>query len=107
MLNFRRYPLECKGVATIVGRRSILSSLTQRFRVDSADGPRRASAAKNILLQKQENQFVLLVDDAIKRAIGKSKVGASLYLWSSYIPLEVSRTLVPALRMLRGLTGFV
>lgn len=29
---------------------------------------------QDILLQKQEKQFVQLVDDAIKRAIGKSKV---------------------------------
>ena len=36
--------------------------------------PTSSLGAQNAVLEKQEKQFAQLVDDAVKRAIGKSKV---------------------------------
>ncbi|CBJ34021.1 hypothetical protein Esi_0871_0001 [Ectocarpus siliculosus] len=65
--------LEEELAALAIQHREKLASLEQELKEDEQKVSRSFERERAVLLRKQEKQFVQLVDDAIKRAIGKSK----------------------------------
>ncbi|CAB1109451.1 unnamed protein product [Ectocarpus sp. CCAP 1310/34] len=65
--------LEEELAALAIQHREKLTSLEQELKEDEQKVSRSFERERAVLLRKQEKQFVQLVDDAIKRAIGKSK----------------------------------
>ncbi|CAM9499042.1 unnamed protein product [Ectocarpus fasciculatus] len=65
--------LEEELAALAIQHRGKLASLEKELKEDEQKVRRSFERERAVVLRKQEKQFVQLVDDAIKRAIGKSK----------------------------------